>query len=91
MILTMGLDGEFSIVNFDDENGTVRKTTLVEELKLIEDPEISPIKGKANYTFGIGGFMEALAILPGTADFKIKVIDSDNKEASATCTINIVE
>lgn len=91
MILTMGLDGEFSIVNFDDENGTVRKTTLVEELKLIEDPEISPIKGKANYTFGIGGFMEALAIYPGTADFKIKVIDSDNKEASATCTINIVE
>lgn len=91
MILTMGLDGEFSIVNFDDENGAVRKTTLVEELKLIEDPEISPIKGKANYTFGIGGFMEALAILPGTADFKIKVIDSDNKEASATCTINIVE
>lgn len=91
MILTMGLDGEFSIVNFDDENGTVRKTTLVEELKLIEDPEISPIKGKANYTFGIGGFMEALAIFPGTADFKIKVIDSDNKEASATCTINIVE
>ena len=91
MILTMGLDGEFSIVNFDDENGAVRKTTLVEELKLIEDPEISPIKGKANYTFGIGGFMEALAIFPGTADFKIKVIDSDNKEASATCTINIVE
>lgn len=91
MILTMGLDGEFSIVNFDDENGTVRKTTLVEELKLIEDPEISPIKGKANYTFGIGGFMEALAIFSGTADFKIKVIDSDNKEASATCTINIVE
>ena len=90
-ILTMGLDGEFSIVNFDDENGAVRKTTLVEELKLIEDPEISPIKGKANYTFGIGGFMEALAIFPGTADFKIKVIDSDNKEASATCTINIVE
>lgn len=91
MILTMGLDGEFSIVNFDDENGAVRKTTLVEELKLIEDPEISPIKGKANYTFGIGGFMEALAMFPGTADFKIKVIDSDNKEASATCTINIVE
>lgn len=91
VILTMGLDGEFSIVNFDDENGAVRKTTLVEELKLIEDPEISPIKGKANYTFGIGGFMEALAIFPGTADFKIKVIDSDNKEASATCTINIVE
>lgn len=90
-ILTMGLDGEFSIVNFDDENGAVRKTTLVEELKLIEDPEISPIKGQTSYTFGIGGFMEALAIFPGTADFKIKVIDSDNKEASATCTINIVE
>ena len=91
MILTMGLGGEFSIVNFDDENGAVRKATLVEDLKLIEDPEISPIKGKANYTFGIGGFMEALAIFSGTADFKIKVIDSDNKEASATCTINIVE
>lgn len=91
MILTMGLDGEFSIVNFDDENGAVRKTTLVEELKLIEDPEISPIKGQTSYTFGIGGFMEALSIFPGTADFKIKVIDSDNKEASATCTINIVE
>ena len=91
MILTMGLDGEFSIVNFDDENGVARKTTLVEVLGLIEDPEISPIKGKANYTFGIGGFMEALAIFPGTANFKIKVIDSQQKEASATCTINIVE
>ena len=91
MIPTMGLDGEFSIVNFDDENGVARKTTLVEVLGLIEDPEISPIKGKANYTFGIGGFMEALAIFPGTANFKIKVIDSQQKEASATCTINIVE
>ena len=91
MILTMGLDGEFSIVNFDDENGAVRKTTLVEELKLIEDPEISPIKGQTSYTFGIGGFMEALSAFTGTASFEIKVIDSDNKEASATCTINIVE
>ena len=28
MILTMGLDGEFSIVNFDDENGAVEKLLL---------------------------------------------------------------
>lgn len=84
----MRLDGEFSIVNFDDEiiDDEIRKTTLV-GLKLIEDPEISPIKGKANYTFGIGGFMEALSAFTGTASFEIKVIDSEQKEASATCTI----
>ena len=91
LILRMGLGGEFSIVNFDDENGAARKETLVNSLHLIEDPEKSPIKGEANYKFGIGNFMEALAAFPGTADFTIKVIDSEGKEASATCTINIVE
>lgn len=86
----MGLDGEFSIVNFDDEiiDDEIRKTTLV-GLKLIEDPEISPIKGKASYTFSIGGFMDALSAFTGTASFEIKVIDSEQKEASATCTIKV--
>ena len=90
-VLPEGLDGEFSIVNFEDEGGADRKKTLVEELELIEDPKISPIKGQTSYTFGIGGFMEALSIFTGTASFEIKVIDSEQKEASATCTINIVE
>ena len=93
MILTMGLDGEFSIVNFDDEDEEEanRKKVLVENLKLIKDPEISPIKGRERYTFSIGGFMDALSAFPGTASFKIKVIDSEQKEASATCTIIVDE
>ena len=75
---------------FDDEiiDDEIRKTTLV-GLKLIEDPEISPIKGKASYTFSIGGFMDALSAFTGTASFEIKVIDSEQKEASATCTIKV--
>lgn len=87
----MGLDGEFSIVNFKDEGGTDREKLLVEVLKLIEDPEISPIEGRKSYTFGIGGFMDKLSIFTGTASFKIKVIDSGQKEASATCTIIVDE
>lgn len=89
----MGLGGEFSIVDFSDANGENRKAQLV-GLHLIEDPEIAPILGKANYTFSIGSFMGPLGAItqPGNeVSFAIKVIDSDNKEASATCTINIVE
>ena len=89
----MGLGGEFSIVNFKDANGEKRKAQLV-GLHLIEDPEIAPILGKTNYTFSIGSFMGPLGAItqPGNeVSFAIKVIDSDNKEASATCTINIVE
>lgn len=89
----LGLGGEFSIVDFSDANGENRKAQLV-GLHLIEDPEIAPILGKANYTFSIGSFMGPLGAItqPGNeVSFAIKVIDSDNKEASATCTINIVE
>ena len=89
----LGLGGEFSIVDFRDANGEKRKAQLV-GLHLIEDPEIAPILGKTNYTFSIGSFMGALGAItqPGNeVSFAIKVIDSDNKEASATCTINIVE
>lgn len=89
----MGLGGEFSIVDFSDANGENRKAQLV-GLHLIEDPEIAPILGKTNYTFSIGSFMGPLGAItqPGNeVSFAIKVIDSDNKEASATCTINIVE
>lgn len=89
----LGLGGEFSIVDFSDANGENRKAQLV-GLHLIEDPEIAPILGKTNYTFSIGSFMGPLGAItqPGNeVSFAIKVIDSDNKEASATCTINIVE
>lgn len=89
----LGLGGEFSIVDFRDANGEKRKAQLV-GLHLIEDPEIAPILGKTNYTFSIGSFMGALGAItqPGNeVSFAIKVIDSDNREASATCTINIVE
>lgn len=89
----LGLGGEFSIVDFGDANGEMRKAQLV-GLHLIEDPEIAPILGKTNYTFSIGSFMGPLGAItqPGNeVSFAIKVIDSDNKEASATCTINVVE
>ena len=89
----MGLGGEFSIVDFEGTAGEARKETLV-GLGLIEDPSVSKIKGTSNYTFSIGSFMGPLAAITFAGDvvnFKIKVIDSDNKEASATCTINIVE
>ncbi|MBO8428997.1 MAG: DUF4493 domain-containing protein [Bacteroidetes bacterium] len=89
----MGLGGEFSIVDFEGTAGEARKETLV-GLGLIEDPSVSKIKGTSNYTFSIGSFMGPLADITFAEDvvnFKIKVIDSDNKEASATCTINIVE
>ena len=52
---------------------------------------VSDTLSQNQHTFGIGGFMEALSIFTGTASFEIKVIDSEQKEASATCTINIVE
>lgn len=83
----MGLGGEFSIVDFSDADGEKRKATLL-ELGLISE-EVQ-IKGASVYKFSIGGFMDALSIFTGTASFKIKVIDSGQKEASATCTI-IVE
>ncbi len=89
----LGLGGEFSIVDFSDTAGEARKEKLV-GLGLIEDPSVSQIKGTSNYTFSIGSFMGPLAAITFAGDvvnFKIKVIDSDNKEASATCTINIVE
>lgn len=93
VVNAMKLGGEFSIVDFEDANGENRKAQLV-GLHLIEDPEIAPILGKTNYTFSIGSFMGPLGAItqPGNeVSFAIKVIDSDNKEASATCTINIVE
>lgn len=87
LLPTMGLDGEFSIVNFDGADGEKREETLL-GLGLISE-EVQ-IKGAFVYTFSIGGFMEALSAFTGTASFEIKVIDSEQKEASATCTI-IVE
>lgn len=88
----IGLSGTFSIVNFDDATGGARKD-LLEELGLIKDPSTDPIKGKTNYLFKIGPFMGGLgtAADPGTCNFAVKVIDSDNKEASANCVVNITE
>lgn len=89
----MGLGGEFSIVDFRDAAGEERKGMLM-TLGLIQDPSTSPIKGTSEYTFSIGSFMRPLAAITAAGDkvdFKIKVIDSEGKEASATCTINIVE
>ena len=89
----LGLGGEFSIVDFSDAGGEARKEKLV-GLELIQDPSVSPIKGTSDYTFSIGNFMGPLAAITFAGDvvnFKIKVIDSEGKEASATCTINIVK
>ena len=89
VVNAMKLGGEFSIVDFDGEEE--RKAQLL-ALGLISE-EVQ-IKGTSNYTFSIGSFMGPLAAITFAEDvvnFKIKVIDSDNKEASATCTINIVE
>lgn len=88
----IGLSGTFSIVNFDDATGSARKELLV-ELGLIKDPATDPIKGKTSYLFKIGPFMGGLgtAADPGTCTFAVKVIDSDNKEASANCVVNITE
>lgn len=87
----MGLGGEFSIVDFYGADGEERKATLL-GLGLIS--EEVPIKGASVYTFSIGGFMAPLALITSAGDnvcFNIKVIDSEQKEASATCTINVVE
>ena len=87
----MGLGGEFSIVDFSDADGEKRKATLL-ELGLISE-EVQ-IKGASVYTFSIGSFMAPLALITSAGDkvdFNIKVIDSEQKEASATCTINVVE
>lgn len=89
----MHLGGEFSIVDFSDAAGEERRGMLM-SLGLIQDPSTSPIKGTSEYTFSIGNFMRPLALITAAGDnvdFKIKVIDSEGKEASATCTINIVE
>ena len=87
----MGLGGEFSIVDFRDADGEERKAKLL-ELGLISE-EVQ-IKGASVYTFSIGSFMAPLALITSAGDkvdFNIKVIDSEQKEASATCTINVVE
>lgn len=87
----MGLGGEFSIVDFDGAGGEERKAQLL-ELGLISE-EVQ-IKGASVYTFSIGGFMAPLALITSAGDkvdFNIKVTDSGQKEASATCTINVVE
>lgn len=85
----MGLGGEFSIVDFSDADGEKRKATLL-ELGLISE-EVQ-IKGASVYTFSIGSFMAPLALITSAGDkvdFNIKVIDSEQKEASATCTIKV--
>ena len=88
----LGLSGTFSIVNFDDATGADRKALLI-ELGLIKDPATDPIKGQSSYVFKIGSFMSALAAVaePGTCNFEVKVIDSQAKESTANCIVNIVE
>ena len=92
------LSGTFSIVDFSDEAGADRKAVLGpggDGLGLIDDPDTDPILGKTSYTFKIGRFMGALAstgLAEGTlCNFTMKVIDSEDKEASATCVIKMVE
>ena len=83
----MKLGGEFSIVDFIGAVGEERKAQLL-ELGLISE-EVQ-IKGASVYTFSIGSFMAPLALITSGGDkvyFNIKVIDSEQKEASATCTI----
>lgn len=89
----MGLGGEFSIVNFSDANGEARKAMLM-ELGLIQNPAEAPIKGKMNYKFSIGSFMYPLSIateVDDTVNFSIKVVDSEQKEVSAACVVNVKE
>ena len=96
------LSGTFSIVDFSDENGADRKAVLgpvtssnPDGLGLIDDPDTAPIGGRTSYTFRIGQFMGALAstgLEVGTlCNFTMKVIDSDDKETTATCVIKMVE
>lgn len=88
----MGLTGTFSIVDFSDAEGEARKGILM-ELGLISDPAESPILGLKSYDFKIGGFMSALALVApeGYCKFTVKVVDSQDKEASAVCVVNVVE
>ncbi len=88
----LGLSGTFSIVDFSDADGELRKGLLV-ELGLISDPETDPIEGKSEYVFKIGSFMGALAAVaePGSCNFKVEVVDSESKTSSANCIVNIVE
>lgn len=82
----MGLGGEFSIVDSSDAKATLLELGLISE-------EVQ-IKGASDYTFSIGSFMAPLALITSAGDkvdFNIKVIDSGQKEASATSTINVVE
>lgn len=79
---------EFSIVNFSSDSvGQTRKACLL-ELGLIS--ESKPIYGKSEYTFSIGGFMPMLIAIAKSGDehkFIIKVKDSGDKIATATCVI----
>ena len=92
------LSGTFSIVDFSDAAGAERKAVLgpgADGLGLIDDPDTDPIFGKTSYTFRIGRFMGALAstgLSEGTlCNFSMKVIDSEDKEATATCVIKMVK
>ncbi len=101
-MLFPSLGGTFSIVDFSDAQGAERKMVLgpmtesnPDGLGLIADPDTDPIAGKTSYTFQIGHFMGALAstgLSVGTlCNFKLKVIDSEDKETTATCVIKMVE
>ncbi len=92
------LSGTFSIVDFSDANGADRKAVLGPDgdgLGLIENPDTDPIAGKSSYTFKIGRFMGALAstgLAEGTlCNFTMKVVDSEDKETTATCVIKMVK
>lgn len=92
------LSGTFSIVDFSDANGAERKAVLGpngDGLGLISDPDTDPIYGKSAYTFKIGQFMGALAstgLSEGTlCNFTMRVIDSEDKETTATCVIKMVQ
>lgn len=97
-LLFPSLTGTFSIVDFSDAQGEERKAVLgpgADGLGLISDPAVDPIFGKTSYTFKIGKFMGALATtgLPegSLCKFTLKVVDSDNKETTATCVIKMVK
>ena len=92
------LTGTFSIVDFSDAAGADRKAVLGpggDGLGLIADPDVDPILGKTSYTFKIGHFMGALAttgLSEGTlCKFTLKVVDSEDKETTATCVIKMVK
>lgn len=79
---------KFSITDFTDSDADQKRKQCLIDLGLIDAN--TPIKGKTQHTFKIGGFVSLLFIAASDGqvnNFIVTVTDSEGKKASATVTI----